>query len=107
MVRSVDGDVLLYLCKRLLTIHPTIKIILMSATIHTALYQSYFRTQESDSDEEFYGNSTFSYLKNLCGFHLFTPVFCRGYGMSLSGCASLPTEHPLFRGYNGSNSGEI
>lgn len=40
--RSVDGDVLLYLCKRLLRTHPTIRLILMSATIHTELYRDYF-----------------------------------------------------------------
>ena len=38
----MDGDVLLYLCKKLLETHPSIKIILMSATIHTDLYRHYF-----------------------------------------------------------------
>lgn len=43
----MDGDVLLYLCKQLLGTHSTIKIILMSATIHTDLYRHYF-SQASD-----------------------------------------------------------
>ncbi len=40
--RSIDGDVLCFLARKLLYSHPTIKIILMSATIHTSLYKSYF-----------------------------------------------------------------
>lgn len=51
--RSVDGDVLLYLCKKLLRTHPTIKIVLMSATIHTDLYRHYF---SQDNDD--YGDMT-------------------------------------------------
>jgi len=41
--RSVDGDLVCLLARRLLTSHPTIRIILMSATIHTSLYQTYFQ----------------------------------------------------------------
>ena len=40
--RSIDGDVLCFLARKLLYAHPTIKIILMSATIHTSLYKTYF-----------------------------------------------------------------
>jgi len=40
--RSIDGDVLCMLARRLLGLHPTIKLVLMSATAHTQLYQSYF-----------------------------------------------------------------
>ena len=40
--RSIDGDVLCFLARKLLYSHPTIKIILMSATIHTSLYKTYF-----------------------------------------------------------------
>jgi HrpA-like RNA helicase len=49
--RSIDGDVLCFLVKQLLTSNPNIRIVLMSATIHTDLYASYF----SDS-EEYYGD---------------------------------------------------
>jgi ATP-dependent RNA helicase DHX57 len=37
--RSVDGDLLCYLAHHLLDSHPTIKNILMSATINTRLYK--------------------------------------------------------------------
>ena len=40
--RSIDGDLMCYLCKTLLNMHPYIRIILMSATIHTTLYKEYF-----------------------------------------------------------------
>lgn len=40
--RSIDGDVLCYLVKQLLMNHDTIRVILMSATIHTELYSDYF-----------------------------------------------------------------
>ena len=40
--RSVDCDLLCYLCRKLLGKHPNIRIVLMSATIHTELYQKYF-----------------------------------------------------------------
>ena len=40
--RSVDGDVLCLLARRLLQINPTIRLILMSATVHTILYKDYF-----------------------------------------------------------------
>jgi HrpA-like RNA helicase len=49
--RSIDGDVLCFLVKQLLNSNPNIRIVLMSATIHTDLYASYF----SDSDE-YYGD---------------------------------------------------
>ena len=48
----MDGDVLLYLCKQLLMTHPTIKIVLMSATIHTDLYRHYF----SQDNDYYYGD---------------------------------------------------
>ena len=40
--RSVDGDVLCLLARSLLTMNPSIRIILMSATVHTELYRTYF-----------------------------------------------------------------
>tara|TARA_B110000090_G_C13272009_1_gene404535 strand:- start:59 stop:724 length:666 start_codon:yes stop_codon:yes gene_type:complete len=40
--RSVDSDLLCLLARRLLVSNPKIKLILMSATIHTALYKKYF-----------------------------------------------------------------
>lgn len=49
--RSIDGDVLCFLVKQLLTSNPNIRVVLMSATIHTDLYASYF----SDSDD-YYGD---------------------------------------------------
>eukprot|EP01041_Mallomonas_annulata_P005183 gene5183-10365_t len=48
--RSVDGDVLCLLTRRLLQSHPTLRVILMSATIHTQLYKDYFTNQR-----EYYG----------------------------------------------------
>eukprot|EP01036_Dinobryon_divergens_P034678 gene34678-44844_t len=48
--RSVDGDVLCLLTRRLLESHPTLRVILMSATIHTQLYKDYFTNQR-----EYYG----------------------------------------------------
>ena len=42
--RSVDGDVLCLLARRLLQRNRHIRIVLMSATIHTELYRDYFRT---------------------------------------------------------------
>ncbi|CAM9128667.1 unnamed protein product, partial [Ectocarpus fasciculatus] len=46
--RSVDGDVLCYLARRLLNSHPTLKLVLMSATMHISLYQDYFASVPSD-----------------------------------------------------------
>lgn len=40
--RSVDTDILCLLCRRLLNTHPTIRLILMSATLVAELYSSYF-----------------------------------------------------------------
>lgn len=40
--RSVDGDLLCWLTKRYLTSNLRLKVLLMSATLHTHLYQSYF-----------------------------------------------------------------
>ena len=40
--RSVDSDVLCYLAKKLLSTSTNLKLILMSATIHTTLYKDYF-----------------------------------------------------------------
>jgi ATP-dependent RNA helicase DHX57 len=40
--RSVDGDLLCLLARRLLTSFPSLRLILMSATVHTALYKNYF-----------------------------------------------------------------
>lgn len=41
--RSVDGDILCLLARKLLQSHPTIRLILMSATIHVELYRNYFK----------------------------------------------------------------
>ena len=46
--RSVDGDVLCLLARRLLAVNPTIRLILMSATVHTKLYRDYFSTPGQD-----------------------------------------------------------
>eukprot|EP01041_Mallomonas_annulata_P007018 gene7018-14283_t len=46
--RSLDGDVLCLLTRRLLQSHPTLRVILMSATIHTQLYKDYFTNQRED-----------------------------------------------------------
>jgi superfamily II DNA/RNA helicase len=42
--RSVDTDILCWLCRRLLATHPHIRLVLMSATLATKLYQDYFTT---------------------------------------------------------------
>ena len=46
--RSIDGDLLCLLAKRLLCCHPNLRLILMSATLHTKLYHSYFSTYSPD-----------------------------------------------------------
>ena len=51
--RSVDGDILCLLVKRLLTEHRTLKVILMSATIHTKMIAEYFTRSD-----EYYGDLT-------------------------------------------------
>jgi HrpA-like RNA helicase len=40
--RSLDGDVLCLLARRLAQRHPNVRLILMSATLHSDLYQNYF-----------------------------------------------------------------
>jgi HrpA-like RNA helicase len=40
--RSIDGDLLCLLARQLLNTHPTIKLVLMSATVATELYSNYF-----------------------------------------------------------------
>jgi len=49
--RSVDSDVLCLLARKLLESNPSIRIILMSATIHTALYKEYF-----NKSDHYYGD---------------------------------------------------
>ena len=44
--RSIDSDILCLLAKRLLETHPTIRIILMSATVAADMYQKYFNVSE-------------------------------------------------------------
>jgi HrpA-like RNA helicase len=44
--RSVDSDLLCMLARRLLEQHPQLKLILMSATVHTELYQQYFSSYD-------------------------------------------------------------
>ena len=53
--RSVDGDLLCLLARRLLEYNPNIHLVLMSATIHTQLYKNYF-SQENTSNKEYYGD---------------------------------------------------
>ena len=49
--RSVDGDLLCLLARRLLAEYPNLRVILMSATVHTTLYKEYFsRAVSSDSE---------------------------------------------------------
>jgi ATP-dependent RNA helicase DHX57 len=45
--RSIDGDLLCMLAKRLLRTHPTLKVILMSATMEIGLYQEYFASPDN------------------------------------------------------------
>lgn len=40
--RSIDTDILCLLCRRLLNTHPTIRLVLMSATMAAELYSQYF-----------------------------------------------------------------
>jgi len=47
--RSVDGDILCLLVKRLLTTNLHIRVVLMSATIHTSLYQEYFGAADAQN----------------------------------------------------------
>ena len=51
--RSVDGDLLCLLARRLLVTCPDLRIILMSATVHTQLYKTYFTNLPNG---EYYGN---------------------------------------------------
>jgi HrpA-like RNA helicase len=44
--RSIESDILCLLAKRLLETHPTIRIVLMSATVAAEMYQSYFNVPE-------------------------------------------------------------
>jgi hypothetical protein len=44
--RSVDGDILCLLARRVLVQLPHIKVVLMSATVHTSLYRDYFDVRE-------------------------------------------------------------
>jgi HrpA-like RNA helicase len=49
--RSVDGDVVCLLVRRILAKFPHLKVILMSATIHTELYRTYFSVGEGGDDD--------------------------------------------------------
>jgi len=44
--RSIDTDILCLLCRRLLESHPTIRLVLMSATLAAELYSQYFGSPE-------------------------------------------------------------
>lgn len=44
--RSLDCDLLCYLAKRLLYVYPHMKIVLMSATAHSAMFQTYFHSAQ-------------------------------------------------------------
>lgn len=44
--RSIDTDILCLLCRRLLQSHPTIRLVLMSATMAAELYSQYFGSPE-------------------------------------------------------------
>ena len=50
--RSVDSDLLCYLARRLLAENKNLRLILMSATIHTDLYREYFGP-EANGGERF------------------------------------------------------
>jgi hypothetical protein len=65
----VDGDLLCLLARKLLQSHSTLRIILMSATVHTELYGQYFSSSSNNNDgdnDEYYGDmnclSGFSFL---------------------------------------------
>jgi HrpA-like RNA helicase len=51
--RSVDGDILCLFARKLLQSHPTIRLILMSATIHVELYRNYFKQTD---EHDYYGD---------------------------------------------------
>jgi HrpA-like RNA helicase len=44
--RSIDGDVICWLAKRVMDLFPKLKLILMSATMTTGLYREYFRSYD-------------------------------------------------------------
>jgi len=44
--RSIDSDILCLLAKRLLEVNPTIRLVLMSATVEANLYQDYFEVTQ-------------------------------------------------------------
>lgn len=50
--RSIDGDLLCLLSRRLLSEYPKLKLILMSATLHTELYKQYFHEFNTPYDIE-------------------------------------------------------
>lgn len=68
--RSLDCDLLCYLAKRLLHAFPHIKIVLMSATAHSAMFQSYFDTPHDPIFvgvrrfplKEYFGEDLYSFL---------------------------------------------
>jgi HrpA-like RNA helicase len=46
--RSVDTDLLCYMTKRLLTLHPQLRLVVMSATLNTTTYANYFNIPEDE-----------------------------------------------------------
>ena len=46
--RSVDTDLLCYMTRRLLEMHPRLKLVVMSATLNTATYANYFGIPEDE-----------------------------------------------------------
>ena len=64
--RSVDTDLLCYMTRRLLEMHPRLKLVVMSATLNTATYANYFGIPE---DEFLFGKKppffTQSWLQEL------------------------------------------
>ena len=50
--RSVEGDLVCLLARDLLRTHPTLRIVLMSATMHTDLYRTYF----AEADDGTFGD---------------------------------------------------
>ena len=51
--RSVDSDLLCYLSRKLLSTNSKLKLILMSATVHTTLYKDYFSGYGREGDIPF------------------------------------------------------
>jgi HrpA-like RNA helicase len=79
--RSVDSDLLCWLAKRLLAENPLLRLVLMSATLHTKLYQDYFSTADA-----YLGD-----LNCLSGTaYSANPIRCTTYHTILTGMHAMP-----------------